>query len=151
MRIEIGKANRLLWLFDGDQLLLQARIALGREPIGPKLRAGDGKTPEGLYRICLEKEHGKYGLSLGLSYPNAEDAQIAFGSGIIDAYTLRAVEDAAADRRRPPWGTPLGGEIYLHEGATDQDWTQGCIALAPADMAVLWQYRQAIEYVTIRP
>ena len=151
MRIVIGKAARVLVLYDGDRMLLQARIALGREPVGAKRREGDGRTPEGLYSLCLEKERGKYGLSLGLSYPNAEDAQAAFANGIIDASVLRAIVDAANDRRRPPWGTLLGGEIYLHEGPTDQDWTQGCIALAPKDMAMLWQCRQAIESVVIQP
>lgn len=42
-----------------------ARVALGCEPEGPKQREGDGRTPEGVYAICLVKERGKYGRSLG--------------------------------------------------------------------------------------
>ncbi|MFR5856107.1 MAG: L,D-transpeptidase family protein [Lachnospiraceae bacterium] len=52
---------------------------------------------------------------------------------------------------RPPWGTALGGEIYLHEGGTASDWTQGCIALESADMARLFERWQDIETVTILP
>lgn len=150
MRIVIWKAERCLTLTDDGRELLHARVALGREPVGPKLGEGDGRTPEGVYRICLAKENGKYGLSLGLNYPNAEDARAAFARGEIDRQTLDAVEAAVAEERRPPWGSPLGGEIYLHEGDVDRDWTQGCVALSPADMAVLWRYRGQIEAVEIQ-
>lgn len=126
-------------------------MALGRDPVGPKRREGDGKTPEGVYHICLSKESGKYGRSLGIAYPNGHDARHAYTEGEISVEELRAVESAQADSRRPPWGTALGGEIYLHEGRTDRDWTQGCIALAPEDMAVLFAYREQIEAVEIKP
>lgn len=150
-RIQVYKARRLLVLTDGTAVLLQARVALGREPSGAKRREGDGRTPEGVYHICLVKANGKYGRSLGLSYPNTGDARRAFSQGAIDAATLRAVEAAEATGRRPPWGSALGGEIYLHEGRTDTDWTQGCIALEPKDMALLFSYRDRIEIVEIVP
>lgn len=149
MRVQVYKARRLLTLTDGNATLLRARVALGREPVGAKCREGDGRTPEGVYRICLVKENGKFGRSLGLSYPNAEDARQAYAQGVIDEAALRAVE--AAEGRRPPWGTALGGEIYLHEGRVDTDWTQGCIALAPEDMAILFSCRDQIEAVEITP
>jgi murein L,D-transpeptidase YafK len=50
MRVLILKSERFLLLRDGNRVLLQARVALGREPLGPKCREGDGKTPEGLYQ-----------------------------------------------------------------------------------------------------
>ena len=73
MRIEIDKAARRLTAIeeDGTQLFSCA-IALGKNPVGPKLQEGDGKTPEGEYFICLKKR-GKYGPSLGISYPNEDD------------------------------------------------------------------------------
>ena len=71
--------------------------------------------------------------------------------GVIDKPTLCAVEAAVAQGRRPPWGTPLGGEIYLHEGDVAADWSAGCISLAAEDMAVLYAYRSQIEDVEIRP
>lgn len=51
----------------------------------------------------------------------------------------------------PPWGTALGGEIYLHEGGASSDWTQGCIALEAADMARLFERWQEIDTVHILP
>ena len=151
MRILILKAQRLLVLADGAAERLRATVALGRNPIGPKRREGDGRTPEGVYRICLIREQGKYGRSLGLNYPNAEDARRAFTEGLIDQATLTAVERAQAEGRRPPWGSPLGGEIYLHEGGTAGDWTEGCVALREADMEALFSFRDRIEAVEIRP
>lgn len=151
MRIVIEKARRKLRLVEGETELLCARVALGRCPVGAKQREGDLKTPEGTYQICLAKENGKYGLSLGLNYPNREDARRAYAEGRIDLETLHAVETAAAEGRRPPWGSPLGGEVHLHEGNVDRDWTAGCIALTPEDMAVLYAYRTRIEDVDIRP
>lgn len=151
MRIEIRKGQRRLTLWDGPREVLRARVALGREPTGPKRRAGDLKTPEGRYRICLAKQNGKYGLSLGLDYPNLEDARLALAQGLIDAEALRAVETALDEGRRPPWGTALGGEIYLHEGPVDTDWTAGCIALEPPAMAALYAVRGQIEAVDILP
>ena len=151
MRIIIEKGKRLLRLMDGGAEALRAPVALGRQPVGAKRRAGDGRTPEGVYRVCLAKEHGKYGLSLALNYPNHGDAARAFAEGAIDRGTLEAVAAAEAEGRRPPWGSPLGGEIYLHEGSVDADWTAGCVALRREDMAVLFAMREGIEAVEIRP
>ena len=151
MRVLIRKAKRELVLLDGTKICLNARISLGVEPIGAKQREGDGKTPEGIYQICLAKQQGKYGLSLGLSYPNAQDARRAYACGAIDQATFDAIQTAAFQERRPPWGSPLGGEIYLHEGDVTRDWTQGCIALAPQDMATLFAYRDQITQVEICP
>ena len=151
MRVTVEKSRRLLTVAQNGQVLWQTRVALGRDPAGPKRREGDGRTPEGVYRVCLCKARGMYGLSLGLSYPNAADARRAYAEGAIDRAALDAVEAAETEGRRPPWGTPLGGEIYLHEGPTDTDWTQGCIALAPQDMARLYACRDRIEAVEILP
>lgn len=151
MHAEILKAQRRLKVFNGEKTVLDCPIALGREPLGPKTAEGDGRTPEGSYVICLIKEQGKYGRSLGLSYPNAQDAQKAYEEGRIDHRTLGNILAAHSEGRRPPWGSPLGGEIYIHEGGSSRDWTQGCIALNEEDMNVLFPLREQIEKVIIVP
>jgi murein L,D-transpeptidase YafK len=151
MIVTVSKSDRLLLLTQNGEPLFRARVTLGREPIGAKQIAGDGRTPEGRYHICLVKEFGKYGRSLGLDYPNGADGQRGFSDGIIDNATLLAIQAAQAQGRRPPWGTALGGEIYLHEGATDSDWTEGCIALTSTDMERLFILRSQIEFVDILP
>lgn len=151
MRVVIEKSLRRLTVQQEGRVLLRCRIALGACPQGAKQREGDGRTPEGCYRICLVKEQGKYGRSLGLSYPGVQDAQAALNDGRIDEGTFANICLAQAQRRRPPWGSPLGGEIYLHEGGCHADWAQGCIALDSADMDVLFPLRDEIEEVLILP
>lgn len=151
MRLVIDKAERKMRLMDGNEVRFACRIALGREPVGAKEAEGDGRTPEGTYRICLVKEEGKYGRSLALSYPGMEDAQKAFSEGRIDERTLENIRLAHQENRRPPWGSPLGGEIYIHEGGSETDWTQGCIALDEKDMDELFPYWEQMEQVKILP
>ena len=151
MHLEIRKAERQLVLYREEEKVFACRIALGRHPQGPKRMQGDGCTPEGSYFICLVKENGKYGRSLGLSYPNEQDAQTAFAEGRIDERTLLNIQAACVERRRPPWGSPLGGEIYIHEGGSETDWTAGCIALDAADMDRLFPYWHEVETVRILP
>ena len=151
MQIVIHKAARTLALVREDETLFTCRIALGSRPEGAKRMQGDGKTPEGSYFICLVKEQGKYGRSLGLSYPNPQDAQTAFAEGRIDGRTLQNVQAAHDERRRPPWGSPMGGEIYIHEGGSASDWTAGCIALDTPDMDRLFPHWPGVEEVLILP
>ena len=150
MRILIEKHLRRLIIYEQNQILFHCTIALGRCPEGAKTAEGDGRTPEGMYRICLVKEQGKYGRSLGLSYPGEQDALSAFSEGRIDRRTLDNILLAHQENRRPPWGSPLGGEIYLHEGGTESDWTQGCIALNAEDMDVLFPLRDQIDQIEVR-
>ena len=127
-------------------MLLRCPIALGRCPVGRKRQEGDGRTPEGVYAICLVKEQGKFGRSLGLSYPNQQDADLGLQEGRIDLSTHQVILERLAAGLRPPWGTPLGGEVYIHEGGTASDWTQGCIALNSSDMDVLFPcWRQVVR------
>lgn len=135
MRIEIDKAARRLTAIeeDGTQLFSCA-IALGKNPVGPKLQEGDGKTPEGEYFICLKKR-GKYGPSLGISYPNEADAR-RMGAG---EELIACIRERAERKERPPWGTALGGEIFIHGGGTASDWTAGCIALKNEDAETLYR------------
>ena len=132
MHILIEKGKRLLTFTDGDRRLTFP-IALGPCPVGRKERQGDRKTPEGRYHVCLKKM-GKYGPSLGVSYPNTDDAQL-FGA---DDHLLSLIRTAEATLSRPPWGSPMGGEIYIHGGGTESDWTAGCIALTDADAQTLY-------------
>ena len=134
MGIVIEKSARRLRLEgDGGDILFSCPIALGSCPVGPKEREGDGKTPEGAYFVCLKKR-GKYGPSLGVSYPNEADAMRAGAPEEL----IACIRKRVAQKQRPPWGTALGGEIYLHGGGTDGDWTAGCVALNDHDAETLY-------------
>ena len=151
MHICISKAQRRLWVFHRGAEVFSTPVAFGWEPMGAKTREGDGRTPEGIYHICLMKPEGKYGQSLGLDYPSPEDACLALKEGRIDPVTSETILSAHREKRRPPWGTALGGEIFIHGGGTDKNWTQGCIALNDCQMAQLFALGEQIEFVEILP
>lgn len=149
-RIVIEKEKRCLSVYDAEgQRLLHCRVALGKNPVGHKMCEGDGKTPEGAYFVCLKREKGKYGQSLGISYPSLSDANLAVSEGRLDAALLHLFEEAEREIKRPPWGTGLGGEIYIHAGGSDRDWTAGCIALDEADMNAVFDLMEQGDAVLI--
>jgi hypothetical protein len=70
---------------------------------GPKLRAGDGQVPEGLYAVESLNPNSRFHLAIRVGYPNAFDR-------------ARAAEDGRTD---------LGGDIMIHGGTA----SIGCVAV----------------------
>jgi len=137
-RIIIHKKRRKLELFDGKTLVKTYEIALGKTPVRDKEIEGDGKTPEGEFYVFTKNDKSKFHLSLGLSYPNLEGAERGLSAGLITKAEYEAIAEAIAKKKMPPQTTKLGGEIYIHGGGTDGDWTQGCVALADDDIKKLF-------------
>lgn len=127
--IIIRKKQRLLKIYDGGKLVREYKFALGFAPIGDKQTEGDGKTPEGEFYVFTKNDQSKFYLSLGLSYPNAADAKRGLKEKIISQEEYEAIVKAVAEKQMPPQKTALGGEIYIHGGGIETDWTQGCVAL----------------------
>lgn len=146
MKIIIQKNARQLWLLgDEGTPIFSCPLALGFCPVGPKEREGDGRTPVGQYFVCLKKL-GKYGPSLGISYPSPEDARRMNAPEAL----IACIEERAAKGQRPPWGSPLGGEIYIHGGGAERDWTAGCIALSDENARRLYDQTPLGTRVEIR-
>ena len=121
-RVVVDKSERTLTLYaEGAAVRTYTGIQLGDAPIGPKRFRGDERTPEGRYTIDRGNPRSAYHLSLHVSYPSPADR----------AY--------AAARGRSP-----GGDIFIHgqpngwDGRVEGDWTDGCIALADAEIEELW-------------
>jgi len=150
-RIEIRKQARTLKLFSGEELVREFRIGLGFNPVARKTNEGDGATPEGDYRVCVKNPESRFLLSLGLSYPNVTDADRSVDSGLISRAQHEMIVAAHEKGGRPPWDTPLGGEIYIHGNGSDSDWTLGCIALDDSDMQELYPAVRVGTEVHIRP
>jgi len=117
--IEIFKGKRLMRLMSGGRVLRSYNFELGFDPKGHKEFEGDGRTPEGAYYINRRSPNSRFHLSLGISYPNTNDAQRARAQG------------------KSP-----GGDIFIH-GTPDQyvgepDWTWGCIAVTNAEMEEIY-------------
>lgn len=125
-RIVVRKSARTLELYAGGELLRSYAIALGPDPIGPKDRQGDGRTPEGRYRIDYRKEDSSFHRALHISYPRSDQV--------------------AAARQR---GEPPGGLIMIHGLPNDagwlgrlhlvSDWTNGCIAVTNDEIEEIWR------------
>jgi len=150
-RIVVLKSERRLVLCAGDKMVREYPIGLGFNPEGNKVREADGRTPEGEYYVCAKNPNSRFHLSLGLNYPNEEDAVRGLASGLITRAEYERITAASQQRRQPPWDTVLGGEIFIHGHGASRDWTLGCIALHNEDITELYEAVPVGTAVTIYP
>ena len=137
-KILIKKSARTLELFDGDSLVKIFPIVLGCSAEGKKEIEGDGRTPEGKFYVFTKNPESKFHLSLGISYPDVKAAIRGLTAGLVTPEEHDAIVDAIRENKRPLQKTRLGGEIYIHGGGTDGDWTEGCVALENAEIEKLF-------------
>ena len=137
-KIVVSKSARLLSLYSDGRVVRTYGIALGASPVEDKLRQGDRATPEGDFHVCVKNPQSNFYLSLGLNYPNIEDAERGLRDKLITRSEHDRIVSAISRKRTPPWDTALGGEIYIHGGGTDDDWTWGCVALANDEIKELF-------------
>jgi murein L,D-transpeptidase YafK len=149
-RIVVRKHDRKLELYSGKNLLKTYKIALGFNPEPDKEREGDGATPEGEFYVFVKNIKSAYYLSLGLSYPNEEDAKRGLRDGLINGSEYDAIIKAIQSKKMPPQYTRLGGLIYIHGHGTAKDWTWGCVALENDDIKELFDVVEVGTPVTIR-
>lgn len=134
----VEKHSRRLLVYSHGVLIREYHLSLGREPVGPKRREGDERTPEGLYRIDHHNPNSRFHRALHVSYPSPADI-------------LRARRSDAA----------LGGEIMVHGiqnglgwlGRAHRfvDWTTGCIALPDPEIEELYRIVPDGTSIEIRP
>ncbi len=137
-RILIEKSTRRLMLISQGEVLKSYKIALGGNPIGPKERQGDNKTPEGTYVIDARNRDSRFHLSLHISYPNERDK-----------------------KRAKELGVSPGGDIMIHgikngfswvgDAHTGVDWTKGCIAVTDEEIEEIDKLAPNGTVVEIRP
>ncbi|MDR2219266.1 MAG: L,D-transpeptidase family protein [Methylobacillus sp.] len=151
LKILVKKQARTLEVLKDNKVVKTYTIALGFAPKGTKIRQGDGKTPEGIYHVRIKNAASQFYLSLGLSYPNAQDAERGLEAGLISKAQYQAILRASKQGKIPPWNTKLGGEIFIHGGGNSSDWTWGCIALENADIKELFATVSLGTEVEIRP
>lgn len=147
----VYKEKRRLYVIESDVLVRDYPIGLGFNPKGDKEREGDGRTPEGRFRVCVKNSSSRFVRSLGLNYPAKKHAERAFFAGFITPMEFRDILVAFERSSTPPWNTSLGGKIFIHAGGAHKDWTDGCIALYNSDMEELFQIASVGTSVSIRP
>jgi murein L,D-transpeptidase YafK len=124
--VVIHKATRRLDLYENGSLLKSYAVSLGRHPIGPKRRLGDGRTPEGQYRIDYRNANSAFYRALHISYPNATDVS------------------AARARGADPGGLVMihgmrNGLGWIGRLALIVNWTDGCVAVTDREMDEIWR------------
>jgi murein L,D-transpeptidase YafK len=137
-KVLVFKHNRELQLLSKGKVFKSYRVALGGDPVGPKTRQGDHKTPEGNYLLDRRNAKSQFHRSLHISYPNTRD-----------------VEQARKQHVSP------GADIMLHGlpngygsiGAAHRlrDWTDGCIAVTDAEIEEIWTLVPDGTPIEIRP
>jgi tetratricopeptide (TPR) repeat protein len=137
-RIRIEKNARRLMLISQGEVLKSYNIALGGNPIGPKERQGDNKTPEGTYVIDGRNRYSRFHLSLHISYPNERDKN-----------------------RAKELGVSPGGDIMIHgikngfswvgDAHAEVDWTKGCIAVTDEEIEEISKLAPNGTIVEIQP
>ncbi len=137
-KILIEKSERKLSLLKNGKVIKIYKISLGREPIGPKVQQGDGKTPEGKYFIDAKNSKSHYHRSLHLSYPNESDRAQAQKLGVSPGGMIMI------------HGLPNGLSGF---GVTHQwvDWTDGCIAVTDEEIEEIDDAVPIGTEVEIRP
>lgn len=135
-RILVEKAARRMTIFQRDGNPRVMPIALGFAPEGDKVQQGDGKTPEGIFKVDRLNDRSSFTLSLGLDYPRPQDRARARTQGV-----------------------DPGGDIMIH-GQPNQveegfkvrgDWTAGCIAVTNPEIRELFAHTRIGTEVEIRP
>lgn len=150
-RIVVYKSERKLEFYSDQTLLRTYRVGLGFSPVADKQREGDGGTPEGDFYVFVKNNKSSYYLSLGVSYPNPEDAARGLRDGLITKAQHDTIIAAHQKKTAPPQYTKLGGLIYIHGHGASKDWTWGCVALENEDIKELFDAVSVGTPVTIKP
>jgi murein L,D-transpeptidase YafK len=132
------KGPRRLLLLRGDRVLRDYEIALGANPKGPKRRNGDGRTPEGRYRLDWRSARSGFHRAIHISYPNQSDLAFARRAGIAPGGGVMI------------HGLPNGGG-WVGEEHLGFDWTNGCIGVTDDEMEEIWELVDDGTPIEIRP
>lgn len=135
-RILIEKSARRMTVWQQQGAPKTFTIQLGSSPEGDKSRQGDGRTPEGVFRVDRLNPHSRFHLSLGLDYPQKHHRDAARRAGV----------------------NP-GGDIMIHGQPNSipdgyrvkGDWTEGCIAVTDDEIEEIFALTRIGTQVEIRP
>jgi murein L,D-transpeptidase YafK len=149
--IVVMKGKRRMELHSDGSIVRIYQIGLGLNPVPDKIRQGDRATPEGEFYVFTRNNRSAFYLSLGISYPNVEDAERGLRERLISSAQHDAIVRAIKRKATPPQNTQLGGDIYIHGNGAKSDWTWGCVALENEDMRELFDAVPVGTRVTIKP
>jgi murein L,D-transpeptidase YafK len=137
-RVVVLKKERTLQLLNHGKVIKTYKVALGGNPVGPKMRQGDHKTPEGVYVLDSRNAHSHFYKAIHISYPDAHDRAAARQNGLSPGGDVFV------------HGLPNG---YAYIGAAHRlrDWTDGCVAVTDDEMDEIWAAVPDGTVIEIRP
>jgi len=125
-RLVVHKSKRTMSAYSQGRLLKIYPISLGKQPVGHKQFEGDGKTPEGKYRINDRNPNSAYHKNLGVSYPNEADKAYAAAQGKSPGGLIKI------HGMKNGWG-------FIGKKHLQKDWTDGCIAVTDEEVDELYR------------
>lgn len=137
-KVLVIKNKRILMLLKDGEIFKTYKVALGKQPKGPKAMQGDRRTPEGRYVLDSRNPKSKYYLAMHISYPNESDILSAHQRGVSPGGDIMI-------HGLPP-GSGSVGELHSF-----LDWTDGCIAVTNAEMEEIWQFVPDGTPIEIKP
>jgi murein L,D-transpeptidase YafK len=137
-RIVIDKSAHTMMLMRDDKVWKSFKVALSRQAVGAKERAGNHKVPEGAYVVDSKNAHSRFHLALHISYPNAADVERAQKLGVKPGGNI---EIHGVDKNYE-WVGGLQRQV---------DWTDGCIAVTNAEIEEIFPLVKIGTPVVIRP
>lgn len=137
-KVVVFKSKRLMILMREGDILKTYKVALGVQPDGHKIKAGDKRTPEGTYVLDSRKWDSRFHRAIHISYPNESDI-----------------------RNARKFGLSPGRDIMIH-GLPDKleyvgklhslaDWTDGCIAVTNSEIEEIWHLVPDGTPIEIKP
>jgi murein L,D-transpeptidase YafK len=137
-RIVVEKSKRLMTVYALNKPIATYKVAIGREPLGPKTCEGDLRTPEGIYSVTEHRSKSRFYRALQFSYPNSSDIQRAKKQGCKPGHNL-SIHGLGPER------ATAGKAHYT------VDWTDGCIAVTDREMDELWKMVIKSTLIEIKP
>ena len=148
--IKVDKTSLTLTLFHDTTPLKSYHIALGEGGFGDKVRQGDKLPPEGTFYLTeksvLNNDYYLGSRWMEISYPNHEDANRGYASGLISQIQRDKIINAISRFETPLQNTALGGGIGIHGGSGNNSetqgdfWTYGCIGLKDSDVNEIYNF-----------
>jgi len=123
--ILVEKSKYRLTVYERKKPVKSYPVVFGGNPAGDKLKAGDLRTPEGVFSIKDMYPHESWSKFLWLDYPTKQDGTIG-------------------------WSDSIGSEIGIHGVPPNphniiknrSNWTLGCVSLENKDVEELYGFVQ---------
>jgi murein L,D-transpeptidase YafK len=136
--VVVEKSRNKMYLMKNNSVVQEYDIALGKNPVGHKVKEGDYRTPEGRYMLTFKNDQSRFYKSIRIDYPNQNDKLVAWARDV----------------------SP-GGDIVIHGmpnklgnyrgDMKPRNWTQGCIAVRNHEMDEIWSLVESDTPIEIRP